>query len=164
WPGNGTDRVTGGSPRYRLYPTADGNIVAAAPLEQKFWEEFCDIIALDPPLRDDTRDPAATARAVAAAIRAKTAEEWRERFAGGGARRAQRGTFPVNRHARARCGHPCLHSLAAKEDADGRDKPGQDGDCYELSLLIGRRRGHDEKHQISQPGVGDRVLDPGRQE
>jgi len=82
WPGNGTDRVTGGSPRYRLYPTADGNIVAAAPLEQKFWEEFCDIIALDPPLRDDTRDPAATARAVAAAIRAKTAEEWRERFAG----------------------------------------------------------------------------------
>ena len=82
WPGNGTDLVTGGSPRYRLYPTADGKIVAAAPLEQKFWDEFCDIISLDPPLREDARDPDATARAVAAAIRAKTAEEWRARFTG----------------------------------------------------------------------------------
>jgi alpha-methylacyl-CoA racemase len=82
WPGNGTDLVTGGSPRYRLYPTVDGKIAAAAPLEQKFWDEFCDIIELDPSLRDDARDPDATARAVAAAIRAKTAEEWRGRFAG----------------------------------------------------------------------------------
>ena len=82
WPGNGTDRVTGGSPRYRLYPTADGKIVAAAPLEQKFWDEFCEIIGLDPSLRNDARDPAATAQAVAAAIRGRTAEEWRERFAG----------------------------------------------------------------------------------
>jgi alpha-methylacyl-CoA racemase len=82
WPGNGTDLVTGGSPRYRLYPTADGKIAAAAPLEQKFWDEFCDIIELDPSLRDDARDPDATARAVAAAIRARTAEEWRGRFAG----------------------------------------------------------------------------------
>ena len=38
-----------------------GRVVAAAPIEQKFWEEFCDIIELDPPLRDDSRDPAATA-------------------------------------------------------------------------------------------------------
>jgi alpha-methylacyl-CoA racemase len=82
WPGNGTELVTGGSPRYRLYPTADGKIVAAAPIEQKFWKEFCDILDLDPSLRDDARDPAATARAVAALIRAKTAEEWRGRFAG----------------------------------------------------------------------------------
>ena len=82
WPGNGTDLVTGGSPRYRLYPTADGKIVAAAPLEQKFWDEFCDIIGLHPPLRDDARDPDATARAVAALIRGKTAEEWRACFTG----------------------------------------------------------------------------------
>src|SRR6266568_8671097 len=60
-------------------------------------------------------------------------------------------------------GHPRLHSRA-----EGRhgwpDKPGQDGGCYELSLLIGRRRGHDKEYQIGEPGVGDRVLDPGRQE
>jgi len=82
WPGNGTELVTGGSPRYRLYPTADGKVVAAAPIEQKFWDEFCDIISLDPSLRDDARDPDVTARAVAATIRGKTAEEWRGRFAG----------------------------------------------------------------------------------
>lgn len=82
WPGNGTNRVTGGSPRYRLYPTSDAKVVAAAPLEQKFWDEFCDIIELDPALRDDARDPQATAQAVAAAIRTKSSEEWRKRFAG----------------------------------------------------------------------------------
>jgi alpha-methylacyl-CoA racemase len=82
WPGNGTDLVTGGSPRYRLYPTADGKIVAAAPLEQKFWDELCDIVGLERSLREDARDPEATAGAVAAAIRSKTAEEWRMRFAG----------------------------------------------------------------------------------
>jgi alpha-methylacyl-CoA racemase len=82
WPENGRERVTGGSPRYRLYPTADGKIVAAAPLEQRFWETFCEILALDPGLRDDARDPDATARAVANIIREKPAEEWQKRFAG----------------------------------------------------------------------------------
>jgi alpha-methylacyl-CoA racemase len=57
-------------------------IVAAAPLEQKFWHEFCEIIGLDPSLRDDARDPSATSQAVAAAIRGRTAEEWRKRFGG----------------------------------------------------------------------------------
>ena len=42
WPGNGTEFVTGGTPRYQLYPAADGRIVAAAPIEQKFWETFCE--------------------------------------------------------------------------------------------------------------------------
>jgi crotonobetainyl-CoA:carnitine CoA-transferase CaiB-like acyl-CoA transferase len=82
WPGNGTDLVTGGTPRYRLYATADDRMVAAAPIEQKFWEEFCEIIGLEPALRDDARDPAATARRVAEIIRGETAEIWRGRFAG----------------------------------------------------------------------------------
>jgi alpha-methylacyl-CoA racemase len=82
WPGNSTDLVTGGTPRYRLYPTADGRMVAAAPIEQKFWDSFCDLIALDPGLRDDTRDPAATIVAVAAIIASKDAASWATRFAG----------------------------------------------------------------------------------
>src|ERR1700680_667449 len=73
WPGRGTELVTGGSPRYRLYPTADGKIAAPAPLEKKFWEESGKIIGPAPPLRNDPRDPAATAQAVAAAIRGRTA-------------------------------------------------------------------------------------------
>lgn len=82
WPGNGTDLVTGGTPRYRLYPTADGRIIAAAPIEQKFWETFCDIIDLDPELRDDTKNPAATIGRVTELIAAETSQVWAERFAG----------------------------------------------------------------------------------
>lgn len=82
WPGNGTDLVTGGTPRYRLYPTADGRMVAAAPIEQKFWETFCEIIDLDPELRDDSKDPKATVARVAELIARDTGAQWAERFAG----------------------------------------------------------------------------------
>jgi crotonobetainyl-CoA:carnitine CoA-transferase CaiB-like acyl-CoA transferase len=82
WPGNGTDLVTGGTPRYRLYPTQDGGMVAAAPIEQKFWETFCTLIDLDASLRDDARDPAATTARVAEIIAGRTAAAWRELFAG----------------------------------------------------------------------------------
>lgn len=81
WPGNGSDLVTGGTPRYRLYPTADDRVVAAAPIEPKFWAEFCDIIGLEPELRDDSRDPAATVKRVAEIIRGESADTWRGRFA-----------------------------------------------------------------------------------
>lgn len=81
-PGNGADLVTGGTPRYQLYPTSDGRMVAAAPIEQKFWENFCALIGLDPALREDTRDPAATKAGVRALIAAKTAEHWRATFTG----------------------------------------------------------------------------------
>src|SRR5258708_18990273 len=40
WPGSGDALVTGGSPRYNIYATADGRYLAAAPLEQKFWYNF----------------------------------------------------------------------------------------------------------------------------
>jgi len=82
WPGNGTDLLTGGTPRYRLYPTRDGKSVAAAPIEQKFWETFCEIIGLEPEWRDDRRDPAGTAERVAALIAAEDAATWAARFAG----------------------------------------------------------------------------------
>lgn len=82
WPGNGTDLLTGGTARYRLYPTRDGRYVAAAPIEQRFWDAFCDAIGLEPPLRRDQEDPAATVRRVAEIVAGETAETWRARFAG----------------------------------------------------------------------------------
>lgn len=82
WPGNGTDMVTGGTPRYRLYPAADGRMIAAAPIEQKFWETFCSIIGLGDEWRDDTRDPDGTTRAVAAIIAARGSDEWDRLFEG----------------------------------------------------------------------------------
>lgn len=80
WPGSGAGLLAGGSPRYRLYPTADGRLLAAAPLEQKFWQAFCEAIGLPPALRDDIADPVATARAVAAIIAARPAAHWRAVF------------------------------------------------------------------------------------
>jgi alpha-methylacyl-CoA racemase len=82
FPGNGTGLVCGGTPRYRLYPTQDRKVVAAAPIEQRFWEVFCEVIELEPPLRDDAADPPATLARVTAIIAGETSEVWRARFAG----------------------------------------------------------------------------------
>jgi alpha-methylacyl-CoA racemase len=77
FPAAGAGRLTGGSPRYRLYPTRDGKLVACAALEQKFWLAFCAAIGLAAPFVDDGVDPGATSAAVAAAIASRTAQEWR---------------------------------------------------------------------------------------
>ncbi len=82
WPKNGGDLVTGGSPRYRLYPTADGRVLAVAALEQKFWDAFAEIVGLDGKWRDDSIDPEATAAAVAALLAARPAAYWEERIRG----------------------------------------------------------------------------------
>lgn len=76
YPASGAGLLTGGSPRYRLYPTADGRVVAVAALEQKFWATLCDVLAIPEPLRNDAKDPAATMRAVATAIAARTSAQW----------------------------------------------------------------------------------------
>lgn len=77
WPGNGDSLLTGGSPRYHLYPTKDGRLLAAAPIEDRFWSVFCDMIGLDADERDDRTDPASVISRVAALIAQRTAEAWR---------------------------------------------------------------------------------------
>ena len=79
---HGRSVVTGGSPRYRLYPTKDGRMLAVGALEQKFWDAFCDVVNLDPALRDDSRDPHATASRVSEIVASETADMWRQRIAG----------------------------------------------------------------------------------
>jgi len=81
WPRAGLGLFTGGSPRYRIYATADGRHLAVAPLEDKFWRAFCKAIALPEPLCDDARDPAATMAAVAERLAARPAAHWEEVFA-----------------------------------------------------------------------------------
>ena len=46
WPGNSDGVLSGGSPRYNIYKTSDGNYLAAAPLEDRFWNKFCEAIEL----------------------------------------------------------------------------------------------------------------------
>ena len=77
----GRELVTGGSPRYRIYRTADGRFAAIAALEQKFWDNLCDLLGLPAALRDDRHDPEATAIGVAEIIESKPAAHWREAFA-----------------------------------------------------------------------------------
>ncbi len=81
WPRPGAEMLTGGSPRYRVYRTADDRFVAAAPLEDRFWQNFCAAIGLAPALREDARDPRATADEVARLIRAQPAAHWQRAFA-----------------------------------------------------------------------------------
>jgi alpha-methylacyl-CoA racemase len=82
WPGSGCSLVTGGSPRYRLYPAKDGRMVAVAAIEQKFWETFCALIELDPALQLDTVDPKATVQRIGELIRQEASDYWRGRFKG----------------------------------------------------------------------------------
>jgi alpha-methylacyl-CoA racemase len=80
--GDLADRLHGSSPRYAIYRTLDGQYLAAAPLEDKFWKAFADLIGLPDQLRDDARTPAATSDAVAQLIAAKPAAHWVEAMGG----------------------------------------------------------------------------------
>jgi crotonobetainyl-CoA:carnitine CoA-transferase CaiB-like acyl-CoA transferase len=82
WPRPGGELLSGGSPRYQIYATADGRYLAAAPLEDRFWANFCEAIGLATALRDDRKDAQATRRAAAEIIRTRTADEWTQQFAG----------------------------------------------------------------------------------
>jgi crotonobetainyl-CoA:carnitine CoA-transferase CaiB-like acyl-CoA transferase len=82
WPKPGAELLSGGSPRYQIYRTADGRYLAAAALEDKFWTNFCDAIGLPAALQDDRTDPAATRRAVAELIAARPSTEWLQRLEG----------------------------------------------------------------------------------
>ncbi|MFG1193065.1 MULTISPECIES: CaiB/BaiF CoA transferase family protein [Xanthobacter] len=82
WPMGGQSLVTGGSPRYQVYRTADGRYLAAAPLEDKFWENFTRIIDLPEALRDPSAPVDTVKAAIAERIGARTADAWRAAFAG----------------------------------------------------------------------------------
>jgi alpha-methylacyl-CoA racemase len=81
FPGAGELRVTGASPRYQLYATGDGKLVACGALEQKFWAAFTQAIGLPAQFIDDSGDPDATRRAVAGIIATRSAAEWKPVFA-----------------------------------------------------------------------------------
>ncbi len=80
WPGQGDDLVTGGSPRYNIYRTADRRFVAAAPIEDQFWHNFCEAIELEAQWRAPGADAALATRAVADRLASRTAAEWQAAF------------------------------------------------------------------------------------
>ncbi len=82
WPRRGGERLTGGSPRYQIYRTKDERYLAAAPLEPRFWEQFCELIGLRKELWDDSTSPQKVIRAVQQCIATKTSAEWQKVFNG----------------------------------------------------------------------------------
>ncbi len=76
-PESGRSQLAGGSPRYQLYPTRDGKLVACGALEDHFWQRFTAAVGLDATHADDARDPDATRIVVAKLVAEKSAEEWR---------------------------------------------------------------------------------------
>ena len=81
FPKPGEMRLVGGSPRYQLYPTKDGKIVACGAIEQKFWLAFTAAIGLPSELIDDKLNPKELRDTVGKLIAARTSEDWRPIFA-----------------------------------------------------------------------------------
>ncbi len=77
FPGPGELPLVGASPRYQLYPTQDGALVACGALEQKFWLAFTRAIGLPAELVDDRRDRSATRKAIAEIVATRPADAWR---------------------------------------------------------------------------------------
>ncbi|MBB4935303.1 crotonobetainyl-CoA:carnitine CoA-transferase CaiB-like acyl-CoA transferase [Lipingzhangella halophila] len=82
WPEAGRGLLTGGSPRYAIYRTADDRFLAAAPLEQRFWERFAALVGLPAGDQDETGREQEVLDEVARLVRARTAAEWERTFAG----------------------------------------------------------------------------------
>jgi len=71
WPRPGRELVTGGSPRYRVYRTKDDRFLAAAPIEERFWTQFCSIVGVP---------ESADAPTVERKIAERTAAQWQDAF------------------------------------------------------------------------------------
>jgi alpha-methylacyl-CoA racemase len=82
WPRSSDALVTGGSPRYQIYATADDRYLAAAPIENRFWSNFCALIGLPDALRPASADPALVKTRIAEIIRQKSAQQWLDTFEG----------------------------------------------------------------------------------
>lgn len=99
WPEPGRDLLTGGSPRYRVYRTADHRHLAVAPLEDRFWVRFCDLIDLPQHLREDAGREDEVIAAVAERVAARSAAQWRTLLGGEDVCCAVVATFEEAAHA-----------------------------------------------------------------
>jgi len=80
WPRPGQELVTGGSVRYAIYRTADGRHLSAAPLEERFWNNFLALIGA-PALADEPDEHVVRAE-VARIIASQPASYWVQKFDG----------------------------------------------------------------------------------
>ncbi|CAI7978328.1 alpha-methylacyl-CoA racemase [Frankia sp. Hr75.2] len=81
WPRPGGELLTGGSPRYRIYPTADGRHLAVAALEERFWRRFLTLVGAPAYCVDDEGKEAAVISVIAELVAGRSAAEWHAVFA-----------------------------------------------------------------------------------
>jgi len=72
----GSGLLTGGSPRYNIYPAKCGTPICVGALEEHFWQKLCDTIGIAPDERRDRDDPQRVRGLVAQAFLTRTADEW----------------------------------------------------------------------------------------
>jgi alpha-methylacyl-CoA racemase len=80
----GANLLDGGAPFYGNYETADGQYMAVGALEQRFYNEFIELLGIkdEAPARRDFARWDELREAVAARFRTKTRDEWTAVFAG----------------------------------------------------------------------------------
>ncbi len=82
WPQYGDHLLSGRSPRYQVYKAADGRYISVAALEERFWNEFCDALSVDPACLDEMNNPQVACKQIQDRISCKTSKEWEKIFNG----------------------------------------------------------------------------------
>ncbi|WP_433218265.1 CaiB/BaiF CoA transferase family protein [Dactylosporangium sp. CS-047395] len=72
----GTNLLDTGAPFYDVYECAGGGYVAIGALEPQFFAVLCELLDVDPSLREDPARWPALRTAIAAAVRTRTRDEW----------------------------------------------------------------------------------------
>ncbi|CUJ31539.1 Formyl-coenzyme A transferase [Achromobacter xylosoxidans] len=80
WPRPGKELVTGGSLRYAIYRTSDGRYLSAAPLEDRFWNNFLTLIGAADLVGE--KDEEAMRAEVERIIASEPASHWLRKFDG----------------------------------------------------------------------------------
>jgi len=117
----GDNILDSGAPWYDVYECADGGLLAVAPIEQKFRDEFYQILGIDRANLGDDDDKAnwpAVREVLTAKIREKTRAEWEKAFEGSDAC-----VSPVLDMAEAPT-HPHIAARGTFIEIDGVSQPG----------------------------------------
>ena len=80
WPQNSDYYLSGGSPRYNIYETKDKRYLAVAPIEDRFWNKFCEVIDLDITYKGQKKTDQEIIEKVTSIIKTKTSSYWDKVF------------------------------------------------------------------------------------
>ena len=80
WSQNSDYYLSGGSPRYNIYETKDKRYLAVAPIEDRFWNKFCEVIDLNITYKDQKKTDQEIIEKVSSIIKTKTSGYWDKVF------------------------------------------------------------------------------------